>query len=158
MTSAQPPIVLLGAPHALARAMAHALLQAWETHAPASRWSCLAPQPGEVWPPEAKIYVLGQDWRDSAASDPAARQIGAWRVQLAEQGLPYVMLYGKPAVQWLQLAESLKSIAPSADWNWISEQNPWKPSARMRSKMCEQCGDGDCERQLFEALHKPGKK
>lgn len=154
MPSSQPSVVLLSAPHALASAMAHALQQAWEAYAPKKSWSCLARQPGEAWPTEAKIYLLGQDWRDSTAGDAMACQISDWRVQLAEQGLPYVTLYGKPAAQWLQLAESLKSIAADADWNWISEQNPWKPSARMRSKICEQCGDAECERLLFEALHK----
>lgn len=155
MLATQPPVVLLGAPHALARAMAHALQQAWRLYAPQQTWSCLAPQQGDAWPPEAKVYVLGQDWRDTTAGDAMAEQIGVWRTQLAAQGLPYVMLYGKPAAQWLQLSESLKSIAPHAYWDWISEQNPWKPSARIRRKDCEQCGDAECERLLFEALHKP---
>ena len=153
-----PTVVLLGMPHALSRSMAHALLQAWEQGASKgsqSAWQCLAPQANETWPQQALVYVLGQDWRDSDPADPAiAQQISAWRGQLGTQQQPYVMLYGKPSAQWLQLAESLKSIAPDADWNWISAQNPWKPSARMRLKGCEQCDDPECEQALFAQLKK----
>lgn len=157
-----PTVVLLGMPHALSRGMAHSLLQAWEQGTSKGRqsaWQCLAPKADEAWPPEALIYVLGQDWRESRShSDPVdpaiAQQISAWREQLGAQQQPYVMLYGKPSAQWLQLAESLKSIAPGADWSWVSAQNPWKPSARMRIKGCEQCDDPECEQALFAQLKK----
>ncbi|MEX8191435.1 hypothetical protein [Comamonas guangdongensis] len=158
MTTGQLPcVVLLGAPHALARGMAHALLQAQQQAAGRDRqpaWQCLAPQPAESWPCDALVYVLGQDWREADPDPGVARQIGLWRAQLGAAGQAYVMLYGKPAAQWQQLAESLKSIAPSADWDWISAQNPWKPSARMRRQSCEQCGDPACEQALFEALRR----
>lgn len=153
-----PTVVLLGMPHALSRSMAHALLRAWEQGASKgsqNAWQCLASQASEAWPQEALVYVLGQDWRDSDPADPTiARQISAWREQLDAEQRPYVMLYGKPSAQWLQLAESLKSVAPDADWNWISAQNPWKPSARMRLKGCEQCDDPECEQALFAQLKK----
>lgn len=132
--------------------MAHALLQAHRQARPDTAWQCLAPSPGDDWPSGCLIYVLGLDWRDADADPAIAAQINTWRLQLAASMQPYVMLYGKPAAQWQQLAESLKSIAPSADWSWISVPNPWKPSARMRRKACEQCGDPECEQILFEAL------
>jgi hypothetical protein len=145
-------VVLLGAPQALSRSMAHALLQAHHQARPDTSWQCLAPPPGDSWPSGCLVYVLGQDWRDADADPAIAAQISTWRLQLAASLQPYVMLYGKPAAQWQQLADSLKSIAPSADWSWISGQNPWKPSSRMRRKACEQCGDPECEQILFEAL------
>jgi hypothetical protein len=153
-----PCLVLLGAPHALARSMAHALLQArqqaLDPALPTAGWQCLAPQAGEAWPANALVYVLGQDWRDADPDPATVRQIDAWRRQLSESGQAYAMLYGKPSAQWLQLAQSLKSMAPDADWNWISTQSPWKPSARMRRPACEQCGDPECEKALFEALQR----
>ena len=149
-----PTVVLLGAPHALPRGMAHALLQARKDAGLSSPWQCMAPAAGESWPAPALVYVLGQDWRDADANPAIAQQISAWRQQLGALSQPYVMLYGGPAAQWQQLADSLKSIAASADWSWISAQNPWKPSARMRRKACEQCGDPECEQILFEALKK----
>ena len=132
--------------------MAHGLLQARLDAGHATPWQCSAPAAGDEWPADALVYVLGLDWRDADADPAIAAQINTWRLQLAASMQPYVMLYGKPAAQWQQLAESLKSIAPSADWSWISAQNPWKPSARMRRKACEQCGDPECEQILFEAL------
>lgn len=150
-----PTVVLLGAPHALARGMAHALRQARQDASLPGDWQCLAPQAGERWPADALIYILGQDWRDADPDPGIAQQISIWREQLAATAQPYVMLYGRPPAQWLQLAESLKSIAPDADWHWVSSQNPWKPSQKMRRKACEQCGDPECEKQLFEAL--PGR-
>ncbi|GGH64608.1 hypothetical protein GCM10010975_31600 [Comamonas phosphati] len=152
-----PAVVLLAAPHALARSMAHALLQARQAHGAQARdWQCLAPQPGDAWPAGALVYLLGQDWRESsenpAAGEALARQLSDWRRQLHAQGQAYVVLYGTPAAQWQQLADSLKSMAPDADWAWISAQNPWKPSTRMRRPGCEQCSDPDCERRLFESL------
>ena len=150
-----PTVALLGAPHALSRGMAHALLQAQKDANPQAQWQCLAPSAGEPWPADALVYVLGQDWRDTDPDPAIALQINAWREQLAGAGQPYVMLYGKPSAQWLQLADSLKSIAPSLDWTWISSQNPWKPGKKMRRKACEQCGDPECEQALFEALKAP---
>lgn len=150
-----PTVVLLGQPHALSRSMAHALLQAWQQAASgrsAHSWQCLAPNANEAWPQEALVYVLGQDWLESDGDPAIALQMSAWREQLSEQQRPYVMLYGKPSSQWLQLAASLKSIAPSSDWNWIATQSPWKPSARMRLKGCEQCDDPECEQALFAQL------
>ncbi|RGE45177.1 hypothetical protein DZC30_10655 [Comamonas testosteroni] len=147
-------MVLLGAPHALSRGMAHALLQAQQEAGLQGSWQCLAPQADEPWPADALVYVLGQDWRDADPDPAIAQQISRWREQLARAGQSYVMLYGKPSTQWLQLAESLKSIAPSLNWTWISSQNPWKPGKKMRRKACEQCGDPECEKQLFEALRK----
>lgn len=152
-----PTVALLGMPHALSRSMAHALLQARKQGTGKDRqmsWQCLAPKADEPWPEQALVYVLGQDWRDTDPDPAIALQISAWREQLERLQLPYVMLYGKPSAQWLQLAESLKSIAPDADWNWVSAQNPWKPSARMRRKACEQCDDPECEQALFEQLKK----
>ena len=147
-------------PSALSRSMAHALLQAWEQQkqqrlSPATEfasWRCLAPQPAEPWPSDSLVFILGQDWRDTDPDPAIAQQITHWRGQLDALSQPYVMLYGKPSAQWLQLAESLKSIAPYACWNWISDQSPWKPSKKMRRKACEQCGDPECEKALFEKL------
>ena len=155
-----PAVTLLAQPAALSRSMAHALLQAWEQQkqqrlSPATEfasWRCLAPQPAEPWPSDSLVFILGQDWRDTDPDPAIARQITHWRGQLDALNQPYVMLYGKPSAQWLQLAESLKSIAPHACWNWISDQNPWKPSKKMRRKACEQCGDPECEKALFEKL------
>lgn len=152
-----PTVVLLGMPHALPRSMAHALLQAWEQGTTKDRqtpWQCLAPEAGESWPEKALVYVMGQDWRDTDPDPGIGLQISVWREQLDRLLQPYVMLYGKPSAQWLQLAESLKSIAPDVDWNWVSTQNPWKPSARMRRKACEQCDDPECEQALFAQLKK----
>jgi hypothetical protein len=158
-TAAYPAVTLLGMPSALSRSMAHALLQAWEQeHLQRPRspelasWQCLAPLPAEPWPSDSIVFILGQDWRDTDPDPAIARQITHWRGQLDALKQPYVMLYGKPSAQWLQLAESLKSIAPYAYWNWISDQNPWKPSKKMRRKACEQCGDPECEKALFEKL------
>ena len=167
MRTVPPPVVLLAAPHALARSMAHALLQARQAHGmQAGDWQCLAPQPGDArpgqaqpgqaWPDGALVYLLGRDWRERsgspAADDALARQLSDWRQRLHAQGQAYVVLYGTPAAQWQQLADSLKSIAADADWSWISAQNPWRPSARMQRPGCEQCSDPDCERRLFESL------
>ena len=158
--SAYPAVTLLAQPAALSRSMAHALLQAWEQEkqqrlslAPElASWQCLAPLPGDTWPSDSIVFILGQDWRDADPDPAIARQITHWRGQLDALNQPYVMLYGKPSAQWLQLAESLKSIAPRACWDWISDQNPWKPSKKMRRKACEQCGDPECEKALFEKL------
>jgi hypothetical protein len=65
--------VVLGAPHALARGMAHGLLQARLDAGHATPWQCLAPASGDEWPADALVYVLGQDWRD-ADPDPAIAQ------------------------------------------------------------------------------------
>ena len=158
--SAYPAVTLLGMPSALSRSMAHALLQAWEQQkqqrlSPApelASWQCTAPLPAEPWPSDSIVFILGQDWRDTDPDPVIAQQITHWRGQLNALNQPYVMLYGKPSAQWLQLAESLKSIAPHACWNWISDQNPWKPSKKMRRKACERCGDPECEKALFEKL------
>ena len=155
-----PAVTLLAQPAALSRSMAHALLQAYEMSNAQNNeptlgqapWQCLAPQPAEPWPSDSIVFILGQDWRDADPDPAIARQITHWRGQLDALNQPYVMLYGKPSAQWLQLAESLKSIAPHACWNWISDQNPWKPSKKMRRKACEQCGDPECEKALFEKL------
>jgi len=164
MRACPPPVVLLSAPPALARSMAHALMRARQAHGEQENgspsalqdWQCLAPQPGQAWPAGALLYLLGRDWReqgkDPAADEALARQLSDWRQQLHAQNQPYVVLYGSPAAQWQQLADSLKTLAADADWSWISAQNPWKPSARMRRPGCEQCSDPDCERRLFEGL------
>ena len=157
--STYPAVTLLGMPSALSRSMAHALLQAWEqeqlqrpTSPELASWQCLAPLPAEPWPRDSIVFILGQDWRDTNPDPAIAQQITLWREQLGALAQPYVMLYGKPSAQWLQLAQSLKSIAPDGYWDWISDQNPWKPSKKMRRKACEQCGDPECEKALFEAL------
>ena len=157
--STYPAITLLGMPSAMARSMAHALLQAWEQdqlQRPISpelaSWQCLAPLPTEPWPRDSIVFVLGQDWRDTSPDPAIAQQITLWREQLSALAQPYVMLYGKPSAQWLQLAQALKFIAPDDYWDWISDQNPWKSSKKMRRKACEQCGDPECEKALFEAL------
>ena len=150
-----PTVVLLGMPHALSRSMARALLQAWEQGASKgsqSAWQCLAPQASEAWPQQALVYVLGQDWRDTDPDPAIARQIQLWRAHLDALSQSYVMLYGRPSAQWQQLAASLQFIAPDSDWQWISSQNPWNSSQKIRRKACEQCGDPECELALFERL------
>ncbi|BDR07804.1 hypothetical protein CTR2_R11420 [Comamonas thiooxydans] len=147
-----PAVVLLGAPHALARGMAHGLLQARLDAGLTSAWQCMAPAAGDEWPADALVYVLGQDWRDADPEPAIAQQISRWRALLHARAQSYVMLYGKPSAQWQQLAASLKFTAPTADWDWISSQNPWNSSQKIRRKACEQCGDPECELALFEAL------
>ena len=135
--------------------MAHGLLQARQdagmTDA-AMPWQCLAPAAGEDWPANALVYVLGQDWRDTDPDPAIARQIQLWRAHLDALSQSYVMLYGRPSAQWQQLAASLQFIAPDAGWQWISSQNPWNSSQKIRRKACEQCGDPECELALFERL------
>ncbi|MDR3066415.1 MULTISPECIES: hypothetical protein [Comamonas] len=147
-----PTVLLLGAPHALARSMAHGLLQARLDAGMTSPWQCMAPVPGDEWPADALVYVLGQDWRDADPEPAIAQQISRWRELLHARAQSYVMLYGRPSAQWQQLAASLKFTAPTADWDWISRQNPWSSSQRIRRKACEQCGDPECELALFESL------
>ena len=153
---AAPTVVLLGAPHALARSMAHGLIQARRDAGLTSTWECLAPDKEETWPTNALVYVLGQDWRDTrpenAHNPTLEQQISHWRAQLDTRSQSYVMLYGSPSAQWQQLAASLKFIAAGADWDWISSQNPWNFSQKIRRKACEQCGDPECELALFEML------
>lgn len=137
--------------------MAHALQQAWREQAPAGAtpWRCLAPSWGEAWPQQtaqAAVFVLGLDWRASRPDDPLQRQIALWRAWLQRHATPYVVLYGSPAAQWRQLALSLQSMAPGADWDWIATSLPGQSSARLRPRGCEQCADPECERRLFEAL------
>ena len=169
MNSTSPPsLVLLASPPALARSMTHALLQAWAERShqtdppePAQSWQCLAPELDQDWaaqsPSDCVIYLLGLDWRDLAGLEPetASRlmaQHAQWREQLQQLKRPFVVLYGSPARQWSQLVESLKMIATSTDVDWLKAENPLKPSTRLRSRHCEQCGDPECERRLFEAL------
>lgn len=147
-----PTLVLLGAPHALARGMAHGLLRARLDAGHATPWQCLAPASGDEWPADALVYVLGQDWRDADPDPAIAQQIGQWRALLEARSQSYVMLYGRPSAQWQQLAASLKFMEPAADWDWISSKNPWSSSQKIRRKACEQCGDPECELALFEAL------
>ncbi|WP_230630203.1 hypothetical protein [Comamonas testosteroni] len=147
-----PTVVLLGAPHALARSMAHGLLQARLDADLDGSWQCMAPAAGDEWPADALVYVLGQDWRDADPEPAIAQQISRWRELLHARAQSYVMLYGRPSAQWQQLAASLKFTAPTADWDWISSQNPWNFSQKIRRKACEQCGDPECELALFEAL------
>lgn len=147
-----PTVVLLGAPHALARSMAHGLLQARLDAGLVGPWQCTAPAAGDEWPADALVYVLGQDWRDTDPEPAIAQQISRWRELLHARAQSYVMLYGRPSAQWQQLAASLKFTAPTADWDWISSQNPWNSSQKIRRKACEQCGDPECELALFETL------
>lgn len=148
-----PPIALLGAPTALARSMAHALRQAWlQHHGTGSDWPCLAPEPDEPLPRELAIYLLGLDWQTHQDADtgPAA-QHRRWRGRLQAGAHDYVVLYGSPARQWQQLADSLRARAPGTDWSWLPA-SPAQRSARLRPMGCEQCSDPDCERRLFDAL------
>lgn len=154
-------IALLGAPCALARSMAHALQQAWRRHQPDTGWQCLAPEPGEPLPQNMAIYLLGLDWQtrqtppgpaDAGAADAqAAAQHAHWRERLQAERRDYVVLYGSPARQWQQLAESLRACAPDTDWSWLPA-SPSQPAGRLRPLGCEQCSDPDCERRLFDAL------
>lgn len=154
-----PAIALLSAPAALARSMAHALRQAWLQHRPDADWQCLAPAPGEPLPQATAIYLLGLDWQtrpahphpaDEPAGGPAA-QHARWRERLQAGQRDYVVLYGSPARQWQQLAESLRALAPDTDWTWLPA-SPQRRSGRLRPMGCEQCSDPDCERRLFDAL------
>lgn len=157
-----PTIALLGAPCALARSMAHALQQAWRRHQPDTDWPCLAPGPGEPLPQAMAIYLLGLDWQTrqahpGSANAPAdaqaqtAAQHAHWRARLQAEKRDYVVLYGSPARQWQQLAESLRACAPDTDWSWLPA-SPARSGGRLRPMGCEQCSDPDCERRLFDAL------
>ena len=149
--------------------MAHALLQAWaerihQTDPPALQsqpWQCLAPELDQDWTakiqPDWAIYLLGLDWRDLAGMEPeTASQLMAqhaqWREQLNLLKRPFVVLYGSPARQWSQLLDSLKMIATPSDVHWIEADSAKRSQPRLRSHHCEQCGDPECERRLFEAL------
>lgn len=155
-----PPIALLGSPCALARSMAHALQQAWQRHQPDTGWQCLAPGPGEPLPQAMALYLLGLDWQtwqagpgpaDGSAETGAAAQHALWRERLQAERRDYVVLYGSPARQWQQLAESLRACAPETDWSWLPAGQS-RPGGRLRPMGCEQCSDPDCERRLFDAL------
>lgn len=159
-----PPltIALLGTPCALSRSMAHALQQAWRRHQPDTDWTCLAPGPGEPLPQAMAIYLLGRDWQTRQAQlGPAdaqaetetetAAQHAHWRERLQAEKRDYVVLYGSPARQWQQLAESLRACAPDTDWSWLPA-SPSRSGGRLRPMGCEQCSDPDCERRLFDAL------
>ncbi len=149
-----PPIALLGAPNALARSMAHALEQAWRRHAPDSPWQCLAPQPDDRLDKALALYLLGIEWQaQPALTDGAAAAHQRWRERLHAESLDYVVLYGSPARQWQQLAQSLRTRAPGADWSWLPA-GPAQASGRLRPWGCEQCSDPDCERRLFDALRR----
>lgn len=170
MNSKSPPsLVLLASPPALARSMAHALLQAWaERDQPTDSceqspqpWHCLAPELEQDWaaqsPSDCTVYLLGLDWRDLAEMEPetASRlmaQHAQWREQLHRLKRPFVVLYGSPARQWSQLVESLKMVAATTDLEWLKSAEPLTSHTRLRSHHCEQCGDPECERRLFEAL------
>ncbi|WP_280189755.1 hypothetical protein [Delftia sp. PS-11] len=155
MHATAPPdaITLLGAPATLARSMAHALRQAWLDQGHGAGWQCLAPEMQDPLPPAADIYLLGLDWQALQETETAAAaQHQYWRERLHSEGRGYVVLYGSPARQWQQLAQSLMARQPQADWSWLPAGEPARQGGRLRPWGCEQCSDPDCERRLFDAL------
>ena len=148
-----PTVVILGAPVALARSLAHGLHAAWSRRTDRREdesWPCLAPEPGQAWPADALVYLLGLDWRDTASAGGAAVLHQQWRTELQARAQPFVVLYGRPANQWAQLAESLKTIAGAAQWDWLGTEIPLQSGRRGRG--CDECGDPACEQRLFSAL------
>ncbi|WP_245587367.1 hypothetical protein [Comamonas composti] len=146
-------VILLGPP--VARSMAHGLNQACRQRtAPASPWTCTAPGPDEALPPAGRIFLLGQDWR---SADPHhAGLLQFWRARLQAQGRDYQVLYGTANQQWKQLREVLQFLEPDGDWSWLETPALDQPQAErpmlLRPAGCEQCGDPECERRLFDAL------
>ncbi len=150
-----PTVVILGAPVALARSLAHGLHAAWSRRTDRREdesWPCLAPEPGQAWPADALVYLLGLDWRDTANAGAGGAAVlhQQWRTELQARAQPFVVLYGRPANQWAQLAESLKTIAGAAQWDWLGTEIPLQSGRRGRG--CDECGDPACEQRLFSAL------
>lgn len=150
-----PTVVILGAPVELARSLALGLHAAWSQRSDRrdhESWPCLAPEPGQTWPADALVYLLGLDWRDTVNDGAGSVAVlhQQWRTELQLRGQPFVVLYGRPASQRAQLAASLKAIAGSAQWNWLGAEIPLQSSRRGRS--CDECGDPACEQRLFSSL------
>ncbi|CAB5658015.1 Uncharacterised protein [Delftia tsuruhatensis] len=101
-------------------------------------------------PRDTAIYLLGRDWRCTDLD--AAAQHHHWRERLHAEARDYVVLHGDTARQWQQLTQSLRSLAPAADWSWLPQEPVVRQAARLRPFGCEQCSDPDCERRLFDAL------
>lgn len=150
-----PTVVILGAPVALARSLVHGLHAAWSRRTDRREdesWPCLAPEPGQAWPADALVYLLGLDWRDTANASAGGAAVlhQQWRTELQARAQPFVVLYGRPANQWAQLAESLKTIAGAARWDWLGTEIPLQSGRHGRG--CDECGDPACEQRLFSAL------
>lgn len=144
-----PDLAILGTA-VVARSMAHALIQARLQHGSSDKkWQCLAPQSEDSLADKAVLYLLGMDWHSEDRGTTSQHQF--WRQRLHAEARDYVVLYGNTQQQWQQLAQSLRSLAPAADWSWLPA-SPAQRSARLRPYGCEQCSDPDCERRLFDAL------
>ena len=176
-----PRVLIVSTPPALARSMVHGLQRAWAEHqalqcsSTLTAWPSLVPPSMEPGDPDEgtsnavitqadAIYLLGLDWRDLTSMDHTAAQAqltrqAQWRSHWQALGQPFVVLYGTPARQWSQLVDSLKMIATPNCLDWLKAENPLQSRSRLRARSsdCEQCGDPDCERRLFDALRQDEK-
>lgn len=145
-----PLIVLLGAPHTGAQALALALQQR------------IAPQSARIiaattaMPQAALTLLMGLDLPCPAEERPAqeAADTGL-RAALDSAGHPYQVVYGLGGRRIGHALNAIKNIAlrayPSSAKADFDAQNT-RPNARPRAWDCEKCSDPECEHRLFTTL------
>ena len=151
MGQTAPLIVLLGAPHTGAQALALALQQRM---APDSAQIVAAT--AAVHPTAALSLLMGLDLPYPADERPAQEAADAQlRSALQDAGVSYQVVYGlgeKRIENALLAIEKIASSAypSSARATFGSKSND--PATRLRALNCEKCSDPECEHRLFTAL------
>jgi hypothetical protein len=130
-----PSIVLVGR-DAAERA---AWLDAWSGADAVSSRDLQVDAPTASEPAPALCLLIGSDGRDGADATEATA-----RLALQRAGWPYSVLRGA-------LADQLDTARRA----WQAAQRERLPVPTRWRHICGRCGDGDCERTLFDDRHGP---
>ncbi len=147
-----PLIVLLGAPHTGAQALALALQQRIAAHSAQIVEAATA----AVHPAATLVLLMGLDLPCPAEERPAQEAADArLRAALDGAGHAYKVVYGLGEQRIEHALNAIKNIAISAYPSSARANFYAKNSAqttRLRAWDCEKCSDPECEHRLFTTL------
>ena len=146
-----PLIVLLGAPHTGAQALAFALQQRIAPHSVQ-----IVAATAAVHPAATLVLLMGLDLPCPARERPAQEAADArLRAALDGAGHAYKVVYGLGEQRIEHALNAIKNIAISAYPSSAIADFDAKNSAqttRLRAWDCEKCSDPECEHRLFTTL------